>query len=637
MAWEKGQGSGSARYTRTGRRKVKARGDDAKRIVLDAIRGGYTIEQAVEVVGKSKEAYYYYLKSDPAFKREVDVIRGRLSPDEGLAGRKVVPDFPEFCEEYLGMRLFPHQLQWFDVLEGREPRDLHASQTYVRADPNLVVVNTPPGHAKSMTLTIAYVTWKIVKDPSFRVVIVSQAATLAKQFLLAIKDRLTGHRFSKMQKDFGPPGGWDADSASWKQDLIYLSSAVRTDGEKDPNVQAIGIGAQIYGFRSDLIILDDVVVNANAGEYEKQLHWLQTEVMSRDSGGDLQIIVIGTRMAPRDLYGELLNPDRYHGDEVSPWTYMSQPAVLEYKDDPKDWVTLWPKSDSPATRRAEPDEDGLYDKWTGPVLAKRRSQLTPSQWARVYQQEQVAEDTVFKLEDIRACTKGWSMGRIPDDPNGAVGIPGGMQGFRVVAGLDPASVGHTAAVVVGFNPSDNKRYVLHVHNQPAMTPDQMRSLIRDLTTMYGINEWRIERNAFQRFLTLDTEVRSFLASHGCVLTEHTTGRNKNDPGFGVMAMEGLFTSRLIQLPRIQSEGMKALVEQLTAWSANAPKTQKDDIVMALWFAELRCLELVQTANHSNAFNDAAKQFYTRADMRSRKIVNSLDSEFAIAGKTDWGG
>ncbi len=45
--------------------------------------------------------------------------------------------------------------------------------------------------------------------------------------------------------------------------MIYLGAG-RDSGEKDPTVQALGFGSQIYGARADLIILDDVVMNANA-------------------------------------------------------------------------------------------------------------------------------------------------------------------------------------------------------------------------------------------------------------------------------------------------------------------------------------------------------------------------------------
>ncbi len=53
----------------------------------------------------------------------------------------------------------------------------------------------------------------------------------------------------------------------------------RTSTEKDPTVQALGIGGQVYGARANLIILDDCVTGANAHEWAKQLEWIQKEVV----------------------------------------------------------------------------------------------------------------------------------------------------------------------------------------------------------------------------------------------------------------------------------------------------------------------------------------------------------------------
>ncbi len=87
---------------------------------------------------------------------------------------------------------------------------------------------------------------------------------MARKFLSAIKTRLSHPNWTKLQVAFGPQGGYKADSNTWSADMIYLGSG-RDSGEKDPTVQALGFGSQIYGARADLIILDDVVMNANAG------------------------------------------------------------------------------------------------------------------------------------------------------------------------------------------------------------------------------------------------------------------------------------------------------------------------------------------------------------------------------------
>ena len=58
-----------------------------------------------------------------------------------------------------------------------------------------LLVNVPPNHAKSMTITINYVTYRIAKDPNINVLIVSKTQEQAKKFLYAIKQRLTHPRY----------------------------------------------------------------------------------------------------------------------------------------------------------------------------------------------------------------------------------------------------------------------------------------------------------------------------------------------------------------------------------------------------------------------------------------------------------
>src|SRR5205085_8953371 len=84
-------------------------------------------------------------------------------------------------------------------------------------------------------------------------------------------------------------------------------------------------------------------------------------------------------------------------------------------------------------------------------------------------------------------------------------------------------------------------------------PHRMREEIKRLTERYGIQEWRIEKNAYQASITQDAEIRSYLNARGCLLTPHHTNSNKWDSDFGVASMATLFTGwqegrNLIRLP-----------------------------------------------------------------------------------------
>lgn len=580
---------------------------EAKARMIETIGRGWSVAEACKAVGKSVKTHEYYMASDENYRAAVLAIRASQGRREGTTP---IPDFRTFRKTYLNRGTYWHQQQWIDLLEGQDPSDLHPAEIYQKGDPAWLILNTPPEFSKSTTITVDYVIYRICENPNVRIVIVSKTREFAKKFLYQIKTILTHPKYAKLQADFAPPGGFKADSDSWTADSIYLGQGSRDSGEKDPTVQVLGMGQQIYGARADLIILDDCVVLANAHEFEKQIWWITQEVLTRPSSNGV-ILVVGTRVAPQDLYSELRNGTRYEEGD-SPWTYFAQPAVLEFNDDPQQWVTLWPRTEVPCGCRqichgnVDPAADGLHPKWDGLHLSRRRGALTrdAATWARVYMQMDVAEDQVFRPECVAASING----RRVTGPllRGAIGHPEhGGEGHYVIGSMDPAMAGCTAAVVYSVDRGTHKRYVIDLHNQAHMTPLAIRQLIKFWTIKYGINEWRIEDNAFQGYLAQDQELRDWLATRGCVLNPHRTGKNKWDPDFGVASMSVLFgdvddrgevtRAPLIELPSTkQNQAVKDLVEQLIVWQPEdvRGRTVKTDLVMALWFAEIRAREIL---------------------------------------------
>ncbi|MFD3532003.1 hypothetical protein [Streptomyces sp. NPDC058664] len=615
---------------------------EKKQTIIATVRMGGTIEEGCRQAGCSRKTHEYYRKSDPDYRDLID--RALQAKAEGAeAARKDVPDFPEFCAKYLDTQLAAHHLQWYDLLEGREPRDLHPAQRYIKGDPDTILVNTPPEHAKSTVITTNYVCWRICQDPSIRILIISKTQALAAKFLFAIKQRLAESKaYADLQRDFGPPGGWAEGASTWTNTQIRVAGV--DSGEKDYTVEAVGLGGQIYGTRTDLVIMDDCVDNTNHQQFEAQIDWIQNIVGSRvaDMGG--RMLLVGTRMATVDLYSEILQP-KYYSDGASPWTYLTQPAVLSFADDPKDWVTLWPRTNRPPVSKAARNQaiaegwpiDGMWPAWPGPALARKRSRMAPRNWSMVYMQDQVADDAVFRQEDVQGCVdRARYPGRMFDGQSDHRKY--GMDGLLVIAGLDPAAAGCTAMVVMGLDRRTGQRWVLDVVNERGMPPHVMRQKIKDLTERYGISEWRIEKNAYQASITQDAEIRTYLNARGCLLTPHHTNSNKWDSDFGVASMATLFTGwregqNMIRLPsQTQSEGVRALIEQLCSWF---PETKGlTDTVMALWFAEIRCRELMVSDYSGWHVNNG--EFTSERD-RSGQLVVDVDFALQQQGAGAWDG
>lgn len=211
---------------------------------------------------------------------------------------------------------------------------------------------------------------------------------MAKRFLYEINLKLTSSVYREMHLKFAPEGGWKDNDTSWTADAVYVRGKGDTGNvQKDPTVQALGLGGQIYGARLDLIIMDDTITTKNAREIERQMELLNRDIESRlpsDQEGGGLLLVLGTRVAPHDLYRTLMDVEDADGDRV--WTYFRMPAVLDYgTGDSSTWETLWP------------------EKWNGKSLARRRRDLS---WNLIYQQLNINDDMVFRVEAVDASING---------------------------------------------------------------------------------------------------------------------------------------------------------------------------------------------------------------------------------------
>jgi hypothetical protein len=558
----------------------------AKEQVLESIRAGMTLQAAMVKSGKKPDTARIWMMRDPAFARSLEEARDDAEKKSftSLGVEKESIPFKDFSKLFLDQTVFPHHQDWIDLLEGNEPSWLHPGMKYEPGQPNRLLV-------------------------------------------YAIKQRLSHPRWLKLQTAYGPEGGWKQDADTWRTDTVYLGGDARNSSEKDPTLQALGMGGQIYGARADLIILDDCITTANAHEWEQQINWLQKEVITR-LGKNGKLLVVGTRIAANDLYKELRNPKHWSGGQT-PFTYMGMPAVLEYAPEPKDWVTLWKESDVPWDGDDDtPQENGFYPKWDGEALFRRRSEVTPATWALVYQQEDIQEDSIFPPALVQSCMNGRR--KVGTLKPGAVGHPEQVEGYTVI-GFDPAMAGHAAFVVAHYSKIEKKIYILDCINMAEPTPQKIRATIEDLTLKYSPQEFRVEINAHQKAYSLDEDLRQWLSMHGVKLDSHFTGKNKWDTSFGVASMSTLFgtmrndkfeDNNVIELPSSEnSEGIKALVQQLITWKPNTKG--KTDCVMAMWFAVIRCREFMQQSAFSARY--ANNRWATRTQKAHRYSINLTDA------------
>lgn len=589
---------------------------EAKAIVLSKIADGWSVRDACSAVNRSVETYRDWRRNDPDFAAATKRMRGVAS---GALAAVPVPDFPKFADEYLNQPLPLHQLRAWDVVEGRSPREFESCMTYQAGEEpgRFMILNFPPNHGKSTTWTVNYVTWRIVRDPNVRVLIISKTIDLARKFLTSVTFQLTSEVFADFRATFDPAGGWKDSALPWRDTMIYVRG--RDSGEKDPTVQAVGIGSHIYGTRADLIIVDDAEDLGNVGLYEKHSDWISREVLSRLEPDTGQLVVIGTRVASMDLYRYMRDNSRTM-DGNPFYTYFSQPAILENPQSHySDWRVLWPERMHPKAIAAQ---KGAYPD-------RRKFEL-------IYQQNDISDESTFPVEAVQAAINRQRLrGPMTAGATGHRNL--GMQGAYVVAGLDPATVGATAAVVIATDKTSKHRWVMNAWNKRGATPREIIDLIKDWTVTYQVNEWRVERNAFQRFLTQLPELREWLTNRGVILREHyTSGKSKWDDEFGVETLAPLFLScvemvedRLVPLPdgsgmlslpsTREAKAVTELVEQLQVWEPDMSKGTACDLVMALWFAELGVRQYLLGARFESSH--MRSRFATRAGRRAQTTVD----------------
>lgn len=437
-----------------------------------------------------------------------------------------------------------------------------------------LLINVAPYHAKSTIGTVYSTVYEIARDPNSRTAIVSKAERLAKNFLFQIKKFLTDPNLYEttprnLIEDWGPfhnPNQWSATD-------IFVAG--RSSSEKDPTVSVYGVGAQIYGYRFDRMLFDDIADlenQRNADRVQEMLQWATLECASR-VGKTGKLIFVGTRIMPGDIYSYLENLPAY---EV-----IRYPCIT----DEEDQTTLW------------------QDHFPYASAAEQRASMSIEQFQLVYQNvDTLGAGAAFPMDVLeRAQDKQRFLGHwLPE--------------WRLVLGVDPAGAGeqagYTAMVVLAIDVVSGQRFIVDMVNQKQMRAPQIKDQIIDFADKYPLSQIVVETNGLQsQIFQYDMELISKLTQRGIRFVPHIThgksGRGgKWDDQFGVESMGPMFYNNQISVPYADINSRRKsgeLFEQLSQF----PMGTVTDLVMALWFADLGCREIFQRAKLP-AFDSRAK-------------------------------
>ena len=209
---------------------------------------------------------------------------------------------PERLHLWLGYSLPEHQQEMYE--------------TIVRHQNTLML--EPRDHGKSTCVTLVYPVWRILKNKSVRILIVSKSGTQVKKFVGQIKKLLES---PKIIARFG-----DIRGVPWGSVAICVERPEDPDKpeEKDYTVEGIGAGGAVTGGHFDLIICDDILDDENTKTPERMKtidNWFKGTILQLMEP-DTKLVVVGTRKHYRDLYNDLLkDPSFYH---------LVRRAIIEY-------------------------------------------------------------------------------------------------------------------------------------------------------------------------------------------------------------------------------------------------------------------------------------------------------------------
>lgn len=193
---------------------------------------------------------------------------------------------------------------------------------FLEYGPAYKMIQAQRGQAKT-TVTACYGVWRLIHNPSARVLIFSAADVLASQISALIVKIITQMPELTCMRPDTTHGDRSSVSAF---DVHHSLKGV----DKSPSVSCLGIGSTAQGFRADVLIADDIESKKNSATavQREKLNDLTKEFTSICSNGD--IIYLGTPQTIDSVYNSL--PSRGFTIRIWPGRYPTEKELPNYKD-----------------------------------------------------------------------------------------------------------------------------------------------------------------------------------------------------------------------------------------------------------------------------------------------------------------
>ena len=212
----------------------------------------------------------------------------------------------------------------YDVINGLMGFECTANQidmgNYLQHGPLFRMIQAQRGQAKT-TVTAIYAVWRLIHNPSARILIVSSGDKMAKEISNWIIQIISGMAELACMR----PDRNKGDRASVEAYDIHFDLK---GPEKSPSVACVGITSNLQGKRADVLIADDVESQKNSAtaEMRDRLTHLTRDFTSICSKGD--IIYLGTPQSVDSVYNGL--PSRGFDIRIWPGRYPTEEEEPNY-------------------------------------------------------------------------------------------------------------------------------------------------------------------------------------------------------------------------------------------------------------------------------------------------------------------
>ena len=403
-----------------------------------------------------------------------------------------------------------------------------------------LLILSPPRHGKT-DLLIHFCVWLICRNPNIRILWVGPNGDIAKNSLGQVRNLLETHE--DLRSAYLPQGqSWAParrGTGLWKTDKFTVET--RTVQLKQPTMWSAGVTSGVLSLDADFIVVDDPAdpdKSETAPGRRKIENSFKKKLITRkmDYTG---LVMPSSRVHEEDLYSHYVDSEM--------WTVIVDRA----HDQSICHLDLWAPHKDETSCILFPEMNPLR------YLREQADSVGEELFDMMYlNQPRPSGTTIFDTGLIREKCFDYSRG---------LGLDGIKEGYRLVAGLDPAARGVQAsflwavqlptaeeAETASRDPfrvvTEETFYMVDLETQQGGGIEGALKILREWEDKYDQRLWVIEDNAMQALYFDDPRIKMLADELSLIIKPTSTGRNKHDRHFGVTGMATLFHEGKVNLP-----------------------------------------------------------------------------------------